>query len=648
MDISNNYTAFEDQNINASLLNSTDITGTFNVALSVEPCATGNTAAPVIPVTQAASNLAGNYSNLGPSGISVESVSTPSPNVGNDIIRTKIADISQTPVPVFDQNLHTTIPSPSSTVSVYDVPRTQTGSRSGTYAAYYRFGPPIDDPNIPSFGPNDPLNNPNRKHSVNSNLCDTFPWELLTIPCPTCDGGKKKTLENKAGKKYIDLTAFFPRAPLAIRSVVGGIDDFINGTIHAVDVTSLFKKGKCPTCEGKNKVKDSSGQSGINAKKAAQHLDSKKDEIMKHEANAGAPSGCGNRYSIIAGHDCLEVGLGMNNATSYRVDPEGTQAPGYHGTDVAQVTVNKKSPAVYGTNPPSTPGGHYVIKCSNKFTAFSGAQGIELVTHGPVNIAGGITKITGPEVTIGSQSGPVTVSGHHLQLTGKTLALNATDGDSQVVVQGTLGVASNMVVGGGAHVEGDLSFISASAPSTIKRTKFSGPPDMNSGMAAWGGIAVKAISKHIENMQRDVAIWATDPSLSLASPKGQQKLNDHMKHLSYLCNPYEQEPTGWIIPGTTWSVLIDGYPATIEAVGPCDLNNFPHQHQLPDMFHTHEFEAPNIKLLDDAKSVRENSSAKKEKIPATANPDQDRPGFLEPILQPLKIVVAKATDTYAV
>jgi hypothetical protein len=496
----------------------------------------------------------------------------------------------------------------------------------------------------PTFGDNDPLFNPNRARSHNDTECNSALWSLLTIPCPTCNGGEKQALKNKAAKKYINLDSHFAHMPVAVRIALGDIEDILNGIIQATGVVELFEKKKCPTCDGKNKVKDVTGKANQNAKKTAAALNDKKEQIQKLEQKAGGVSGCGNRITIINGHDVLEVGLGMNKTKSY-AQGESEVAPGSVriGGGVEHVTTK----VTVGTNPTATPGGHYTIKCSNKFTCFTGAQGIDLVTYGPVNIAGGITKITGPEVTIGSGSGTCTVEGNHLQLTGKTIGIGPVEGDNQVVVQGALGVASNLVVNGGAHVNGDLSFTSGTAPSKMARTHFSSNSDTITGKASWGGVGVFGITSAINNLVSDVMVMTMDPSTMIISVRGIQKVIEHITLLAKLCEPWELLPTGFILPGTVVSLAVNeiafanltgpansagaiegggfltGGVLVGEVLAPITLNNFPHVHAMPDMAHAHDMEVPNIKLLTTSDAVVSQSRGKESAVPTNAVSEVD-------------------------
>jgi hypothetical protein len=580
MTISNNFTLPEDQNVDFSQPQQTLTSSSSAIPC---PCLTPiNTTVPVF------SNNEGNL-NIGsasPTGMFVSNGSL--------------------------QNTAESIALQQPTVN--DLGNTNPTSDGGTvFDQYGLFDPNTEDGGVNidgNFGPGS-----SGQPSVNDSLCGNPLWALLTLPCPTCNGGKKKAIRNKAGKKYINLAAKFSKWPTPIYSVISGIQDELNGLINVAAVNTQFTGGKCPTCKGKNTVPDPSAKANEATKKGVDYLDAHKQQIQDLEARAGGKGGCGNRYTIVATNDVLQVGLGVNKTASYKVDNTGT-APSALDTGAPTTTVFRKDAKyVSGNNLPAPGCGHYVIQCYNKFTCFTGAHGIELVTHGPVNIAGGMTKITGAEVSVGSGVGPVTIAGDHLQLNGKSVAVNVSGPDSHFHVQGTMSATGNMVIGGGAHVDGDLSFTSATAPSKEVRTEFSSQIDNNSFKAVWGGLSVKAISDQISNLQRFTKWAAGDPSLIIASKAGIQAVSDHMKHLAYLSQPYESSPTGWILPGQC--IVVGAYgTSTNTTLIPVYIQ--PHHHNIPDMKHVHQMTVPNINLMDRADDVRKNASSKSFPMPAAA------------------------------
>jgi hypothetical protein len=415
-----------------------------------------------------------------------------------------------------------------------------------------------------------------------------------SVQCPTCSGKmlvndykqKEETLEGYTGN-----TGFAARIP-----IIGAL---FKGP---KDKQSLFDK-KCPTCEGKAELEDKTDQTK-QTQKAAEVAQKESKEILELESKLG-PLG-GNRHQLIVGDDMLEIGLGFNDSKSYKVVKEGQVSPsGGKIESKATIPVYKKSSSVVGTNPLATPGGHYHIKCSNQFSVFTGAQGINLTSVGPVTIKGGITQIIGPEVTIGSSVGPISLEGDHVQITGKSIALTPDPaGNGQVTVQGTMHTAGNAIIGGGAHIDGDLSFNSATCPGRVERSRVSSDPNQVTGPAQWSYTgAANALTDFI----RKVTVQLADPTSVLLSPRGMKNIQQEAMSLAKKALPIETQPTGVILPG---QCVVVGANGTSTNPAPIPIYNFPHHHTLADGAHSHDSFVPNIKLMNSSDEVRKNAKQK--------------------------------------
>lgn len=429
--------------------------------------------------------------------------------------------------------------------------------------------------------------------------------DLPSIPkkkaeCPTCSGKalaneykqKEETLEALTGN-----TGFAARIPL-FTGLFGGVKS----------KKSLFDSS-CPTCNGKGTVEDKADQTN-NLKKVEKLAKAQSKEILELEAKLG-PLG-GNRHQLIVGDDMLEIGLGFNDSQSYKVINDGQIAPsGGKIESKATLPVYRKSAAVVGTNPLATPGGHYHIKCSNQFSVFAGAQGINLTSVGPVTIKGGITQIIGPEITIGSSVGPVSIEGEHLQLTGKSIALTPDSaGSGQVTIQGTMHTSGNAVIGGGAHVDGDLSFNSATCPGRIERSRVGSDPNQVTGPAQW---STTSASNALIDFIRKTALQLADPTSVLLTPRGMKNLQQEAQGLAKKALPIEMQPTGIILPG---QCVVVGPMGTSTNPAPIPLYNFPHHHSLADGAHSHDSFVPNIRLMNSSDDVRKNAKQKETIAPA--------------------------------
>ena len=434
------------------------------------------------------------------------------------------------------------------------------------------------------------------------------------IQCPFCTG---QVLTKNGGRLFSTISGFLQRS-FAIR-IPTGLLSFIQEKMPVSKKSIL--KGKCEACGGKGSIKDPSDDSE-KYEKVKQIAQSKSKEILELEAKLAPP--CGNRYTIIQGCDLLEVGLGMNDAPSYRVDKDksvrskGLIDPSKTNTKKGgpQIPEGGKANHVQGLNPIASPGGHYMIKCSNKFTLLAGAQGIDITTGGPVTISGGITRIIGPEIIIGSQTGRLALNGDVVDIAGKSIEVSPTDG--HLFVKGTISNTGNLMVGGHTHSE-SVSFTKAECIGKNETTKPAAPSDLYSGPAFWGGVGVEGLINALKDLAGFTISKVANPTEAqqIMTPRFVDGLKDKILNLTYNARPWEILPTGYILPGTVISLMGTcpcNYPIPgSQAVGPIygtvlapiTLNNFPHIHALPDSVHTHEIRIPDIDCsADSAEDLR--------------------------------------------
>ena len=323
----------------------------------------------------------------------------------------------------------------------------------------------------------------------------------------------------------------------------------------------------------------------------------------------------------------LEVGLGYNDSQSYQVIENGSLTPG--GAQIeeeAVMRVSAKTNAVVGTNPLAIPGGHYTIKCGNKFTVRAGAQGIELNTEGPLIIKAGQTQLVGPEVTIGSSAGQVLIEGKSTSIGGDSISINpGLGGNGQITMNGTVHAVGNMVAQGGAHFEGDVSCISMTMPGKTDRTKHASQDIQTTGAAVWQS---EASSQALKDFIRTRTIRAQDPAGLALSPREQQNIAADMKNLMKKSLPVEPVPTGYCI-------VVGGSSSGIHPIF-----NFPHHHTLGDMVHAHDTKVPNIKITDGCKVVRASAAGKVSRAPVMANTSDPGSNIFSQAFQALQSIVA--------
>lgn len=424
--------------------------------------------------------------------------------------------------------------------------------------------------------------------------------------CPFCTG---EFLAKTQGKAIQSISGFLQRS-FNIR-IPSPLISFLQNQ-SPIGKKSLFKGG-CPACKGKGSLPDPSDDSS-KYDQVKQLAESKSKELLELE-NQLAPA-CGNRYTIIQGNDLLEVGLGMNSSPSYRIDKEksvrnkGLIDPSKIDTEKGGPQIPEGAPCnhVQGLNPMATPGGSYTIKCSNKFSVVTGAQGIDLTTGGPLTISGGITRITAPELTIGTSSGRLTLEGEVVNINGKSVEISPSDG--HLFVKGTMSTTGNIMVGGHCHAE-SISLTKLECTGRNDLTKPASPSDLNTGPAFWGGVGVEGIKAVVKDMMGYTTSKSTNPveAQQMVSQKFMDGLRDKVLNLSYNMRPWEQKETGYILPGTKVNMQgttpcnyggIASGVVSCTVIQPIPINNFPHSHALPDLSHCHEVRVPDFDFSSDS------------------------------------------------
>lgn len=491
------------------------------------------------------------------------------------------------------------------------------------------------------------------------------------VPCPFCTGEIKPI---KKGRTFSAISGLKQRTPV-LKLPTGLLSLFTDKNVSKKQAL----KGPCKSCGGKGTIKDPAKIANAAAEEAAANHKANAEEITKEE-NKLAPAG-GNRYTIIQGSDLLEVGLGMNDVPSYAV----LKGAGRRNKKLASDLSSQGAPMFFegaecnyiqGVNPPASPGGHYFIKCSNKFSVMAGAQGIDLTTGGPITISGGITRISGPEITIGTQTGPLSLEGEVVNINGKSVEIATSDGD--LCVRGNISSSSNMTVGGHLHSE-SISFVGAKCIGTKDvHTDESGPSEYHTGPAFYGSAGGTAQSE----VALDLAAWSAintaqfNKIKNLVGPAAQNSLGDKIKNMAYQMIPYEKEVTGWIIPGTQMVLSLAGAQMTVNGAAtstcPCnqggsatgvitirdatftvgrvigtveeqniDLHNFPHSHVLPDQKHDHTIRLPDIDCSADTAEQLRSKVVSPAAIPAPFSPQESNTKkFMAAMQTPIQAMVA--------
>ena len=105
----------------------------------------------------------------------------------------------------------------------------------------------------------------------------------------------------------------------------------------------------------------------------------------------------------------------------------------------------------------------------NKYNVQVGSGGISFKSYGPVDIGGTITNVTGEQINIASEN-EINIASNKVSIAADILTLRQNK-MKQVYVESNLGVAGNVIIGGGMHVEGELTVQHVTAPVEFQQTE---------------------------------------------------------------------------------------------------------------------------------------------------------------------------------
>lgn len=453
-----------------------------------------------------------------------------------------------------------------------------------------------------------------------------------TVPCPNCKNGIVK-LSTVTGR-FDRAISCFNRGEVA-RAALGFLKA-LAGLVGTAE-NSLIK---CDACDNKRTIPNTTDNSA-QSKEVAQKLQQNIEKISELESKLGKG---GDEYRITTGDVVVQCGLIMNDTPSYRVDPQASPTRG-NVADGGGVVPGKgtmwtgggKTNAVVGLNPMPTPGGDYTLICTNKYKLLVGNRGIEVKTGGPITIDGGITRITGPQVTVGTSTGRLVLEGEMININGTSIELTPS-GKGQVVVGGTLGVTGNSIVGGHLHAE-NISFVGATCTAKNETSTTSSPIDIVSGPSCWGGLPnLVNLNNSLVVALNDLSIYAVATTsdlrkiASLLFNRAQNQLLDKISNVIYNTSPVELLPNIPVAPPLPRPFLPLTRPVArliqqtlkptgycLHYVGPIPFGplhpyvlgivyNFPHVHAMHDGEHSHTHRGPNIQLEDAPEGVRKSSA----------------------------------------
>ena len=179
----------------------------------------------------------------------------------------------------------------------------------------------------------------------------------------------------------------------------------------------------------------------------------------------------GDTIQFIKRNKFETVGGAVNDFPSIRIDPYGRSQP-------MEVAVGEKTtytnvdyvPTVEDVNSDlNFPGGDYTLNVGNKYNVIVGAGGVQIKTSGSVEIGGTSVKVAANKINLMASAGMHLTSETLVELqSDKSISLRSK---RQIYIEPGLGVKSNLVVGGGTYVEGELYVNHITAPVEIQQTE---------------------------------------------------------------------------------------------------------------------------------------------------------------------------------
>jgi len=300
-------------------------------------------------------------------------------------------------------------------------------------------------------------------HESRQKMWDTDNQAIGTLSIPTIDSSGDTVYGS-----YVSPTGDYPGGAFNNTQPTGGASDFLNG-------------GACPLCLNTPGLSPSSlngvwaenikvvdtGQNASKEQLIWQKSDQISDLLVPIEKELGLG---GSEFLHVTKHKVETIGLIMNDFPCIRVDPVGRLEysrvlirPG------GVVTMMETVPLIEEVHVDGLPGGDYTLNVCNKYNVQVGAGGVSFKSTGNMEIGGAMVTVAGEQVNLASQN-EINIHGKRVSIVADILSLRQKN-YKQVLVDSSLGVSNNLVVGGGAHIEGELTVNHITAPEEIQETE---------------------------------------------------------------------------------------------------------------------------------------------------------------------------------
>ena len=136
------------------------------------------------------------------------------------------------------------------------------------------------------------------------------------------------------------------------------------------------------------------------------------------------------------------------------------------GTQLVTTTI----PAIEYTHIDDMPGGNYSLSVGNRYSLLVGSGGVDIKTTGPVNLGGTIMAIAGKQMNLAATDDFNLDGGTNLSVIADLITIRSRN-RNQVVIDDNLGISKNVVIGGGAYINGELYLQHVTAPAEFQVTE---------------------------------------------------------------------------------------------------------------------------------------------------------------------------------
>lgn len=168
-------------------------------------------------------------------------------------------------------------------------------------------------------------------------------------------------------------------------------------------------------------------------------------------------------------HKVENIGATFNDYPSVRVDEIGRLQSTEVG--VSEDRVFKHHDYVRHVeeveNESNFPCGNYTLAVGNRYNVLVGSGGVQIKTSGSISLNGSYVKVTGIKIDMAADAGISIGSESHVDIYAKKIQFRS---ERQVYVDGSFGVLKNIIVGGGAFIEGELYVNHITAPVEVQET----------------------------------------------------------------------------------------------------------------------------------------------------------------------------------